>query len=46
MQALERVQYDRFRGPEQMYFGDYISLPLGRNQVRVKVNAVAINPLD
>lgn len=43
---MKRVQYDRFGGPEQMYFGNYVPPPLERNQVRVKVKAVAINPLD
>ena len=43
---MKRVQYDRFGGPEQMYFGTYVLPPLQRNQVRVKVKAVAINPLD
>lgn len=44
--VVKRVQYDRYGGPEQMYIGDYVLPPLGRNQVRVKVKAVAINPLD
>jgi NADPH:quinone reductase-like Zn-dependent oxidoreductase len=43
---MKRVQYDRFGGPEQMYFGTYVPPPLERTQVRVKVKAVAINPLD
>jgi NADPH:quinone reductase-like Zn-dependent oxidoreductase len=44
--VLKRVQYDRYGGPEQMYFGSYVPPPLERNQVRVKVKAAAINPLD
>lgn len=43
---MKRVQYDRFGGPEQMYFGDYVAPTLERNQARVKVKAAAINPLD
>ena len=43
---MKRVQYDRYGGPEQMYLGNYTPPPIERGQVRVKVKAVAINPLD
>lgn len=43
---VKRVEYNRYGGPEEMYFGDYVLPPLESNQVRVIVKAAAINPLD
>jgi len=43
---MKRVQYDCHGGPEQMYIGDYVPPSLEPAQVRVKVKAASINPLD
>lgn len=43
---MKRVQYDRYGGPEELYIGEYTLPVLASNQVRVRVKAAAINPLD
>ena len=43
---MKRVQYDRYGGPEKMYFGEYALPHLGDDEVRVAVKAAAINPFD
>ncbi|OWV77095.1 alcohol dehydrogenase [Rhizobium sp. R339] len=43
---MKRVQYDRYGGPEKMYFGEYELPEIGENEVRVSVKAAAINPFD
>lgn len=43
---MQRVEYDRFGGPEEMHLGDIPPQVLGRGEVRVAIKAAAINPLD
>ncbi|MGG3182530.1 hypothetical protein ABEQ41_30365 [Priestia megaterium] len=43
---MKRVQYDRFGGPEVMYFGEFDVPQLQSNQIRVTVEVAAINPFD
>ncbi|MBB5577633.1 MULTISPECIES: NAD(P)-dependent alcohol dehydrogenase [Rhizobium] len=43
---MKRVQYDRYGGPEGMYFGEYDLPALGESEVRVSIKAAAINPFD
>lgn len=43
---MKRVQFSRYGGPEEMSFGAYTPPTLARGQVRVRVKAAAINPLD
>ncbi|MGZ2432666.1 NAD(P)-dependent alcohol dehydrogenase [Neorhizobium petrolearium] len=43
---MKRVQYDRYGGPEKMYFGECDLPQVGDNEVRVSVKAAAINPFD
>lgn len=43
---MRRVQFDRYGGPEEMYVGEH-ALPRPRpGEVRVRVAAAAVNPLD
>lgn len=44
--SSKRIQFDRYGGPSQMYLGDYEPPRLERDQVRVRVKAAALNPLD
>jgi len=43
---MKRVQYDRYGGPEKMYFGECDVPRVGDGEVRVSVKAAAINPFD
>lgn len=43
---MKRVQYDRYGGPEKMYFGECDMPEVGDNEVRVSVKTAAINPFD
>jgi NADPH:quinone reductase-like Zn-dependent oxidoreductase len=43
---MKRVQFNRYGQPAEMYVGDYELPPLKRDQVRVRVRAAAVNPLD
>lgn len=43
---MKRVQYDRYGGSDEMYFGECALPRLRDNQVRVGVQAAAINPFD
>jgi NADPH:quinone reductase-like Zn-dependent oxidoreductase len=43
---MKRVQFNQYGGPGEMYMGEGDVPPLKRDQVRVKVRAAAINPLD
>ena len=43
---MKRIQYDRYGGPEQLRL-DEVDLPIpGRGQVRVRVKAASVNPMD
>lgn len=44
--SSKRVQFDRYGGPSETYLGDYEPPPVKRGQVRVRVRAAAVNPLD
>lgn len=43
---MQRVQYDRHGGPEEMYIGEFALPDPGGGEVRVAVRAAAVNPLD
>lgn len=43
---MNRVQFGRYGGPEEMSFGEYTLPDLAPGLVRVRVKAAAINPLD
>ncbi|WP_321803382.1 NAD(P)-dependent alcohol dehydrogenase [Burkholderia sp. BCC1988] len=43
---MKRVQFDRYGASSTMYMGEYEVPALKRGQVRVRVRAAAINPLD
>jgi NADPH:quinone reductase-like Zn-dependent oxidoreductase len=43
---ISRVQFDRYGAAAEMYIGTYDLPQLKNNEVRVKVKAAAINPLD
>lgn len=43
---VKRVQFDRYGAAAEMYIGEYELPTLKVNEVRVKVKAAAINPLD
>ncbi len=46
MQTLKRIQYHRYGGPEVMRLEDFKPRQLGADDVRVRVRAAAVNPMD
>ncbi|NTG47920.1 NAD(P)-dependent alcohol dehydrogenase [Agrobacterium rhizogenes] len=43
---MKQIQYDQYGGPEVMKFADFELRVLGNQEVAVKVNFAAINPID
>ncbi|WP_198315758.1 NADP-dependent oxidoreductase [Chitinophaga tropicalis] len=43
---IKRIQFDRYGEASEMYMGDYELPQLKSNEVKIKVRAAAINPLD
>lgn len=43
---IKRIQFDRYGEADQMYMGEYELPQLKSNEVKVRVKAAAINPLD
>ena len=46
MVSMNRVQFDHYGELAKMYMGKYDVPSLKRDEVRVRVRAAAINPLD
>ena len=43
---MQRIQYYRYGGPEELRLEEVASPRPGRNQIRVRVRAAAANPMD
>ena len=41
-----RVEYGRYGGPEELHLADVPSGPLGKDQIRIRVKAASVNPVD
>ena len=41
-----RVEYGRYGGPEELHLVDFPSGPFGKDQIRVRVKAASVNPVD
>ena len=43
---MKRIQYDRYGGPEELKLMDGVVAEPIRNQIRVRVVAASVNPMD
>ena len=46
MATMQRIQYDRYGGPELMRLAEFELPPPGRGEVLVRVRAASANPMD
>ncbi|MEU7890281.1 NADP-dependent oxidoreductase [Microbispora bryophytorum] len=46
MEAMKRIQYHQYGGPEVMRLEAFEPAPLGAGEVLVRVRAAAVNPMD
>jgi NADPH:quinone reductase-like Zn-dependent oxidoreductase len=43
---MKRVQYRRYGGPEQLRLDEVTPPTPGRGEIRVRVRAASVNPMD
>lgn len=43
---MQRIEYDRYGGPEVMRLGDYTPRPPRSDEIHIRVKAASVNPLD